>query len=570
MAGVQRLARGLDDLLHRDRGDDDLQLDLRQQHHVNRHAAVVLRRALLLAAARDVSERHAGHADGGHGVLEGLEAGLTGDDDNLVHGCRGVLGNHLGHRHRSGDRSRRGRRFHRHIHGIRRRDEVRIRADQAVLRLVQAHDFLRSGDAQADGLVNNLEDDGHGHDHPGNDSKHAQDLDAQEGEAAAIDEAFLRHLVAVIVREDAGEDGAGRAAQAMYADRADRVVHLHNLVDELDAEHHHEASNDADRRSARRGHHVAAGGDGHQAGQGAVQGHGDVRLAVAHPGDAHDRNGRHGRRQVRGHEDAGRGFVRAAGQGDGRAAVEAEPAEPEDEHAQRAKGQGVARNRARLAVLAVLADARAEDRRADERRNAADHVHGGGAGKVMEAHLRQPAAAPDPVAGDRIDDRGDHHGVDAVRGELGALRHRAGDDGRRRRAEDGLEDQRRPVAARVREQIQAADELAAAAKHDAKADQPEDRGAQAEVHQVFHDDVAGVLGAGEARLHHRKTGLHKEHQRCAQQDPARVQSGFQNSQIHIPYLLMLHMNIQKDVHAGDPACTPLCNPSLFSCPSHQT
>ena len=57
-----------------------------------------------------------------------------------------------------------------------------------------------------------------------------------------------------------------------------------------------------------------------------------------------------------------------------------------------------------LAVRAVLAEAGSEDDDAGERRPAADAVHDGRAGEVPEAGGRQPAAAPDPVAGDRIDE----------------------------------------------------------------------------------------------------------------------------------------------------------------------
>ena len=38
----------------------------------------------------------------------------------------------------------------------------------------------------------------------------------------------------------------------------------------------------------------------------------------------------------------------------------------------------------------------------------ADHMYGSTSGKIMEAKLRKPAAAPDPVTGDRIDDQRDH------------------------------------------------------------------------------------------------------------------------------------------------------------------
>ena len=48
----------------------------------------------------------------------------------------------------------------------------------------------------------------------------------------------------------------------------------------------------------------------------------------------------------------------------------------------------------------------------------------------------------------------------------------------------------------LNERIKPADERAGTCKHDAEADQPEARCADAEVHHVFHQDVAGVFWRG--------------------------------------------------------------------------
>ena len=68
--------------------------------------------------------------------------------------------------------------------------------------------------------------------------------------------------------------------------------------------------------------------------------------------------------------------------------------------------------------------------------------------------------------------------------------------------EYGLEDQGRPVVAltdnAVSEEIKASEERACRAEHDAEAEDPEDRRAEREVHQVLHNDVAGILCSGEA------------------------------------------------------------------------
>ena len=53
----------------------------------------------------------------------------------------------------------------------------------------------------------------------------------------------------------------------------------------------------------------------------------------------------------------------------------------------------------------------------------------------------------------------------------------------------------------------------------AKAEKPVQGRADTEVHQVFHQNIAGVLGPGKAGLAHRKARLHEENQGSAQQDP---------------------------------------------------
>ena len=93
--------------------------------------------------------------------------------------------------------------------------------------------------------------------------------------------------------------------------------------------------------------------------------------------------------------------------------------------------------------------------RADE---AADRVHDAGAGEVeravaeaeVGAELREPAAAPDPHAVDRVDERGHEDAVEDERGELPALGHGAGDDGGGGVHEHELEQEERDDADVVR------------------------------------------------------------------------------------------------------------------------
>ena len=189
-----------------------------------------------------------------------------------------------------------------------------------------------------------------------------------------------------------------------------------------------------------------------------------------------------------------------------------------------------------LAVLGVLTDTGTEDSCADKSCDAADHMHRRGACKIVEAKLCEPAAAPDPVARDRVDNCGNDHRINAVCRELGALCHRTGNDSRSSCTEYGLKDQGRPVVAltdnAVSEEIKAAEERACRAEHDAEAEDPEDWRAEREVHQVLHNDVAGILCSGEAGLNHCEAGLHEEYQRRRNKRPAYVHRRSKFHDIH--------------------------------------
>ena len=151
----------------------------------------------------------------------------------------------------------------------------------------------------------------------------------------------------------------------------------------------------------------------------------------------------------------------------------------------------------------------------------------------MEAELGEPAAAPDPVSGDRIDQERDQNGIDAVGGEFRTFSHRAGDDRRRGRTEDGLEeevDQRRIacIAGVIvsDEEIRRADDAADVfPEHEPEAQDPENDGTKRKVHEILHDDVACILCSREPSLHHRKSRLHEEYQNSPQQCPCRIRRG---------------------------------------------
>ena len=132
------------------------------------------------------------------------------------------------------------------------------------------------------------------------------------------------------------------------------------------------------------------------------------------------------------------------------------------------------------------------------------------------------------MTGHGIDEQGNRRGINAIGGKLGAFRHCTGDDGGRGGAKYRLENGVGPQGyARGKnvaviphnERVDPAKGRRSRAEHDAKADQPIQRCADAEIHQVFHQDIAGVLGSCEACLAHGKARLHEENQGRAQQDP---------------------------------------------------
>ena len=378
-----------------------------------------------------------------------------------------------------------------------------------MLRAIQAGDLLLGGGTQAVGGLDDLEHDGHYDGCVGTDSHHTQQLDADQIKAAAIEQA-------AVSGQQTGENGTQHTADTVYGNGAHRIVHMELGVQDLNAQHHGDAGDDAHDHGAQGVQIGAAGGDAHQTGQRGVEAHTYVRLAVLDPGEQHTDHRSYSRRDGGVAQDL-RHLLRIGGGG----AVEAVPAEPQDEHAHSSQGNIVAQNGPGIAVLIILADAGAQHDGADQAGDTAHHVDDGGTGKVDEAQLSQPAlTVPDPACLDGVDDGGDDGGVDAVAGELGALGHGAGHDGGGGGTEHQLEEEVRPVkGVEVGEQLvlrhtDKAEEIVLTV-HDAVAQQTEDHSADAEVHQVLHDNVAGVLGPGKAAFRRGEARLHKEHQNRA-------------------------------------------------------
>ena len=153
-----------------------------------------------------------------------------------------------------------------------------------------------------------------------------------------------------------------------------------------------------------------------------------------------------------------------------------------------------------------------------------------GTGEIVEAHLADEAAAPDPVTGDRVNHKADHKTVYTVRREFCTLSHGTGNDSSRGCTEDSLENQKCPERNTVRKHCasviclggnsaDSSEEAVSCSKHNTETNQPECRSTDTEVHQVFHDNVTCVFCSGETGFHHCEACLHEEDKRGANKHP---------------------------------------------------
>ena len=276
---------------------------------------------------------------------------------------------------------------------------------------------------------------------PCGDGDDAHELDAELLAATAVERSVvhLRSLHGVRVFEEglggeqASRDDAPHAAEEVHRGGVQRVVDLEHLEAHRRAVVHGRG-NHADEEGGVRLHHGARRGDGHQAGEDAVEGGRHVgRVAQRHVNDEREHaTGAGG--QCGGHRCAlGDGHVHERQR---RHRVEAVPAEPQDEGAQGRQHGGVAGHVHHGAVLAEAAAAGAQEDGAHKRRTTTAHVHHTGAREVDQAVAthhrlvlvpgRQPAlAAPAPVHHHGVNEAGEDDGVDEVRLEVASLSHGA-------------------------------------------------------------------------------------------------------------------------------------------------
>ena len=216
--------------------------------------------------------------------------------------------------------------------------------------------------------------------------------------------------------------------------------------------------------------------------------------------------------------------------GQGAAGVEAEPADPEHGGADDRIGQVVG-DHLRVGIALALADHDA----GDESGYARGDVNDNSAGKVHDAQLAEPAAAPGHVADRQVDhdepeSREEHHREEFHALDKGADHQRRGDDreGHLEGAEEGLGNlcigvNGIPCAAAKQDLRQAAEKrVPITERHAVAEDHPEHRD-QRSHREAVHEHREHVLGSHQAAVEERQgRDRHEEYQRRRDQDPGGV------------------------------------------------
>mmetsp|Transcript_21242 Transcript_21242/g.50537 ORF Transcript_21242/g.50537 Transcript_21242/m.50537 type:complete len:293 (-) Transcript_21242:16-894(-) len=256
--------------------------------------------------------------------------------------------------------------------------------------------------------------DGRAHGREGRASQGSCDLLADQEEAARVDQALLQG-------KNACEHRTPDSAHAMQAEGVQSVVHEVELVQQLDGHIAPWSAKHPEEDAPAGCHEASCGGDAHQACHGTRHSANAGRLALQHP--LHEDPGQHGRcrRNERG-GDGPRGHAIRDRQG--RAPVEAQPAEPQQGASEDHEGR-VGRTQLLLRV-----PARADKAAGHEAGHAGADVHDGSPRKIFGSELLDPSAgAPDPVAERGVDHQRPQSNEHHVGAEPHALHQGPGDDG---------------------------------------------------------------------------------------------------------------------------------------------
>ena len=166
-------------------------------------------------------------------------------------------------------------------------------------------------------------------------------------------------------------DRAPDATDTMNRNRTDRIVDP-EAIEEKDGEDDEDTGDEADKNSRPYADRVGAGGDADQAGENAIERHGEVRLLEQEP--ARDDGGEPAgcSRKRRGHEDEGhQGRIRT----EHGAPIEPEPTKEQQEDTDGGQRHAVAEDRPHFPTRQIFAKARSEDDDARQGREATEGVH---------------------------------------------------------------------------------------------------------------------------------------------------------------------------------------------------
>ena len=321
----------------------------------------------------------------------------------------------------------------------------------AVLRKIHANFLLIRWDTEADGGLDAEEDKAGGSHAPDKDDDHADNLDAEllATGASVVHVGVGSVLDVLISAEDADAEKAPGAGEAVKGSGIEGVVDLEGKEEVVSGDVDPRRG-DADEERVPGVDHGAGGSDADEAGKDAVHGDGEIIVSSDQldDGGARDDGGGGGDGGV---DSDLAGEVAGVDEDEGRAAVEAVPAEPEDASAEGREGLVVTRHSVDSAgdlVEAALAGAEGDG--SHHARNSANHVHDAGAGEVDHtvglisvredgasiailigdrAPGREEATSPHPVDDDGVDEGRDEDRVDEVGLDLATLSDRTGDNG---------------------------------------------------------------------------------------------------------------------------------------------
>ena len=325
------------------------------------------------------------------------------------------------------------------------------------------------------------------------------------------------------LREHAGEYGRHDAADAVGGEDVERVVDAgvrlpvdRHVADEGGEEGDGERLADRDDVGARRDRHQAD----HRAHGGAHAG----RLAPAQAVEEHPRHHRRGAGGVGVEERLDRGAVRRQR----RAAVEAEPAEPQHRRAEDDE-RDVRRQGRRIWRLGAAA----EEERARERRHAGGGVHDDAPREVVDADAHQvveeSVRMPRPVRERAVDEHAEEHHEHEVGREAHALGEGAGDERRGDDRELHLEEREerernggRDRLVHLRADVPEHEELRRASDEPEPADVVAEAQREAHDHPEDGDDAHGdealedrgdhVLAPDHAAVEEREAWRHHQHE----------------------------------------------------------